>query len=117
MSRVQRIAPKALEAQARAEFTASHAFFTGYPITIAKTREIFKVQVSLDGQKKVLVYNKSRQSRGEIAGLGAKNIIEQYDLSRWGKTKTYVFGRANMATKALELEDDGELPEAQFPNW
>lgn len=87
--------------------------FQGLPLTVVKTREIFKVQISLDAEKKILVYNADKSRRGEFSGGEAKDIAEHFQLNRFTKTKTYVYG--NATDRSIALEGDGEVP--FNPGW
>lgn len=85
----------------------------GMPVQVFKTREIFKLQVSLDLEGKVLIYNQDRSKRGELEGGEAKDVREHFGLDRFSKPKTYVYG--NGTAGSIALEADGEVP--WTPNW
>jgi len=89
------------------------ARFRGLPLNILKSREIFKLQISLDEDKKLLVYNCDKSKCTELAGGEAKDICEFFKLDRFTKPKTYVYGSAPGAS--ISLEADGEVP--FIPNW
>jgi len=89
----------------------------GQTIEIRKTREIFKVQIGLNVEDKILVYNKDRSHGIEIDGVRASTIIHNLGLSKWGKRKTYVFGKFLENSKTIQLEAKGELPLALTPDW
>ncbi len=89
----------------------------GLKVKIQKTREIFKVQIGLNVEDKILVYNKNRSHGIEIDGMRASHLINKLGLSKWGKRKTYVFGKFLPTSKTIQLEADGELPQVQTPDW
>lgn len=89
----------------------------GQTLEILKTREIFKVQVGLNVEDKVLVYNKDRDHGIEVDGARASHLIHRLALSKWGKRKTYVYGKFLPTSKTIQLEAEGELPQAQMPDW
>ena len=89
----------------------------GQTIEIAKTREIFKVQIALNVEDRVLVYNKDRDHGIEVEGVRASVLINQLGLSKFGKRKTYVYGKFLPTTKTIQLEAQGELPLALTPTW
>jgi len=91
--------------------------FQGLNATITKTREIFKVQIGLQVEDKILVYNKDKDHGIEIGGVRATSIRVQFGLSRFGKRKTYVYGKFLQTSKTIQLEADGELPQALTPDW
>lgn len=91
--------------------------FNGQDIGILKTREIFKVQIGLNVEDKVLVYNKDRDHGIEVDGVRASHLISRLALSKWGKRKTYVYGKFLPTSKTIQLEAEGELPTAQMPDW
>jgi len=88
-----------------------------HDISIRKTREIFKVQVALNVEDKILVYNKDRDHGIEIMGVRAATIIKSLGLSKFGKRKAYVYGKFLPTTKMIQLEARGELPQALIPTW
>ncbi len=94
----------------------SHGF-QGHDATIFKSREIFKVQISLNVEDKILVYNKDRNHGIEIEGVRASTIIQQLGLNKFGKRKTYVYGKFLPTTKTIQLEAGGELPLVLTPTW
>ena len=89
----------------------------GFDFDIRKTREIFKVQVALNVEDKILVYNKDRDHGIEVEGVRASTLIEKLGLSKFGKRKTYVYGKFLPTTKTIQLEAQGELPQAMTPTW
>ncbi len=89
----------------------------GQTLDIRKTREIFKVQVGLDVEAKILVYNKDRDHGIEIDEVRASVIIKQLGLSKFGKRKAYVYGKFLPTSKTIQLEAQGELPLALTPAW
>ena len=89
----------------------------GFDATIRKTREIFKVQISLNVEDKILVYNKDRDHGIEIKGVRASTIIQQLGLNKFGKRKAYVYGKFLPTSKTIQLEARGELPLALPPDW
>jgi hypothetical protein len=89
----------------------------GMNISIIKTREIFKVQIGLNVESKVLVYNKDYSHGMEISGDRADLLIRQFGLHKFGKRKTYVYGKFCPKTKVIQLEAEGELPLALTPDW
>ncbi len=94
----------------------SHGF-RGHDATIFKSREIFKVQVALNVEDKVLVYNKDRDHGIEIEGVRASALIAALDLGKFGKRKAYVYGKFLPTTKTIQLEVGGELPLVLTPTW
>jgi len=94
-----------------------HFGFSFHDIGVTKTREVFKVQVGLNVDDRVLVYNRDRDRGGEFAGARAQRIISTLNMHKFGKRKTYVFGKWLPATKTIQLEQGGELPEFLWPDW
>lgn len=90
---------------------------TGLELTLVKTREIFKVQVSLNVASRVLIYNKDRDHGIEVDGLRAEKIIQRFGLHKFGKYKTYVYGTFKPNDKTIHIEAQGELPVALTPDW
>ena len=86
-------------------------------VSIRKTREIFKIQIGLNVEDKILVYNKDRDHGIEIEGVRASTIIKSLGLNKFGKRKAYVYGKFLPTTKTIQLEADGELPQALTPAW
>ncbi len=91
--------------------------FRGHDATIFKSREIFKVQVSLNVEDKILAYNKDRDHGIEVDGVRASTIIQHLGLSKFGKRKAYVYGKFLPTSKTIQLEAQGEVPLAHTPAW
>ena len=89
----------------------------GFDLNIVKTREIFKIQVGLQVEDKILVYNKDRDHGIEVDGVRASTIIQSLGLSKFGKRKAYVYGKFLPTSKTIQLEAQGEVPLVHTPTW
>lgn len=99
------------------QINSAHAGLQLHDVEIRKTREIFKIQIGLNVEDKILVYNKDRDHGIEIEGVRASTIIQKLGLSKFGKRKAYVFGKFLPTTKTIQLEAEGEVPQVQTPDW
>lgn len=90
---------------------------TGYDCRIFKSREIFRVDIVPTQENVVHVHNREGTVALGFREERARKVIQHYNLNRFGKPRTYVFGKFDPDTKQIALEGGGELSPVEQPNW